>query len=172
LQVNKNKGVFLMSETVSQADGSHDFDFLIGQWRIKNKRLTNYLQDSSEWESFEATGTMNLILGGLGNIDDFIAEQWKPGFIGMTLRLFNPMTKKWSIYWADNQRAILDPPVIGEFSNGIGIFEGADEFQGKPIMMRFIWSKITSTSAQWEQAFSADNGQSWETNWIMEFTRA
>jgi hypothetical protein len=74
LQINKDKGVLLMSETVTQSSSSHDFDFLVGQWRIQNKRLASYLQDSSEWESFEAPGTMKLILGGLGNIDDFVAE--------------------------------------------------------------------------------------------------
>ena len=72
----------------------------------------------------------------------------------------------------DNQRCVLDPPVVGKFSNGVGVFEGADEFQGRPIIMRFTWSNITPTSARWEQEFSADNGQTWEKNWIMEFTRA
>lgn len=152
--------------------GLHDFDFLIGNWHIKNERLPKYLQGSSDWETFEATGTMNLILGGLGNIDDFTPKNWKPGFIGMSLRIFNPKTQLWSIYWADNDRTVLDPPVIGKFSNGIGMFEGSDTLAGKPILIRFIWSKITPTSAQWEQEFSDDNGQTWETNWTMEFTRA
>jgi hypothetical protein len=151
--------------------GERDFDFLVGHWRIKNRRLTKYLQGSTDWESFEATGTMNLILGGMGNIDDFIPETWKPGFVGMSLRIFDPKTQLWSIYWADNHRAVLDPPVIGKFSNGIGIFEGSDMLEGKPILMRFTWSNISKTTARWEQEFSDDNGQTWEKNWIMEFTR-
>jgi hypothetical protein len=115
---------------------------------------------------------MSLVLGGLGNIDDFTPKNWKPGFIGLSLRIFNPKTQQWSIYWADNDRAVLDPPVVGKFSQGVGIFEGADTLEGKPIRMRFIWSKITLNSAQWEQEFSDDDGQTWEKNWVMEFTRA
>ncbi len=153
-------------------DPKHDFDFLVGHWHIKNKRLIKYLQGSNEWETFEATGTMSLILYGMGKIDDFTPKNWKPGFVGMSLRLFNPKTQQWSIYWADNDRAVLDPPVIGKFSKGVGIFEGSNTLRGKPILMRFIWSNITPTSAQWEQEFSSNNGQTWEKNWTMEFTRA
>lgn len=160
-----------MNDSMNQHDGSHDFDFLVGSWRIKNKRLLKRFQNSSDWESFEATGAMELILGGLGNIDDFVPKDWMPGFIGMSLRLFNPATGLWSIYWADNQRGMLDPPVIGKFSDGVGVFEGANTFEGKTILMRFIWSNITPTTAKWEQEFSDDNGKTWEKNWIMEFTR-
>ena len=161
-----------MSQNDINHKGIHDFDFLVGHWRIKNKRLVKYLQDSNEWEAFEATGTMNLLLGGMGNIDDFIPKNWNPGFVGMSLRLFNPKTQQWSIYWADNDRAVLDPPVVGTFSNGVGIFEGSDTLESKPILMRFIWSNITPTSARWEQEFSGDNGQTWEKNWTMDFTRS
>lgn len=160
-----------MNEPISPHDASHDFDFLVGHWHIKNKRLLHRFQNSNEWESFEATGTMNLILGGLGNIDNFIPEQWEAGFIGMTLRLFNPKTGLWSIYWADNQRYTLDPPVVGKFTNGVGIFEGKDTSQSQPILLRFIWSNITATTARWEQEFSQDDGQTWEKNWSMDFTR-
>jgi hypothetical protein len=160
-----------MSESANPHDASHDFDFLVGRWHIHNKRLLKRFQNSDEWESFEATGTMNLILGGLGNIDDFIPEQWHPGFIGMSLRLFNPTTGLWSIYWADNQRYTLDPPVVGKFTNGIGVFEGSDEVEGRPILMRFIWSNITPITARWEQEFSDDDGKTWEKNWVMDFTR-
>jgi len=61
--------------------------------------------------------------------------------------------------------------VFGNFQNGVGTFNGDDTFNGKPIKVRFIWSKITASSAQWEQAFSPDGGKSWETNWVMDFTR-
>lgn len=162
----------MIDESINQYDSSHDFDFLVGIWQVKNKRLPKYLQGSSNWETFETTCTTQLILGGLGNTDEIVAKNWKPGFIGMSLRLYNPTTKLWSIYWADNQRCTLDPPVVGKFSNGVGVFEGSDTFEGKPILMRFTWSNITTATAHWQQEFSDDNGQSWEKNWIMEFTRA
>lgn len=153
-------------------DKARDFDFLFGMWKIKNTRLLERFQGCTDWETFEATGTAQPILGGIGNIDDFVPKDWRPNFLGMTLRLFNPATQQWSIYWASNQTGKLEPPVIGGFTGGIGIFEGEDVMSGKSVQVRFIWSQITPVSARWEQEFSQDSGVNWETNWIMEFTRS
>jgi hypothetical protein len=152
-------------------DASHDFDFLFGRWRNENQRLVKRLQSCNEWERFTALGQARPILGGLGNTDDFVPEDWRPGFLAMTLRLFDPETQQWSLYWMSNQTGRLEPPVVGGFKNGVGIFEGDDECEGQPVRVRFTWSEITANSARWQQAFSADNGQTWETNWIMQFTR-
>ncbi len=160
-----------MSETQRTLDASHDFDFCFGGWRIENRRLVARLQACTEWETFHATGHARPILGGIGNIDNFVPEGWRPGFLGMTLRLFNPNDQQWSIYWASNQTGTLEPPVIGGFEDGVGIFEGDDHHDGRPVRTRFIWSGITSDSAHWEQALSEDGGRTWETNWIMRFTR-
>ena len=152
-------------------DGSRDFDFLVGRWRVHNRRLLHRLKQSSAWEEFEATVSFRLILGGLGNVDEFETDHWTPRFFGMSLRLYNPATRLWSIYWADNRSGALLPPVTGAFSDGVGVFEGADECGGQPVISRFTWSEITDTSARWEQAFSPDARRSWETNWIMQFHR-
>ncbi len=152
-------------------DASHDFDFLFGRWQIENERLPKHFQGFETWERFKATGEAKPILGGIGNLDDFVPENWRPGFIGMTLRLFNPTTQQWSIYWMSNQTGKLEPSVIGGFQDGVGIFEGDDVLEGRPIRVRFIWSEITATSAVWEQEFSDDAGKTWEKNWIMRFKR-
>jgi hypothetical protein len=89
----------------------------------------------------------------------------------MSLRLYNPRTRQWSIYWASNRIDGLEPPVVGSFENGVGVFEGRQELDGRPILVRFTWSSITRSSARWEQAFSPDDGKTWETNWIMTMTR-
>ena len=39
-----------------------------------------------------------------------------------------------------------------------------------PIRVRFIWSGVTTPTPRWEQAFSDDGGETWETNWVMDFT--
>jgi hypothetical protein len=91
--------------------------------------------------------------------------------VGLSLRLYDPRARAWSIYWASSRTGTLDPPVVGAFSDGIGVFEGADEWEGRPIVVRFVWSGITDTTARWEQAFSPDAGRTWETNWIMTMTR-
>ena len=147
----------------------HDFDFLRGSWRVYNRRLLKRLQEADEWETFEAMTPENApVLDGLGNIDELHSED---GPIGMSLRLFNRETGQWSIYWVSHRDGVLQPPVVGGFKDGVGIFDGADVWDGKPIRVRFTWSDITPTSARWEQAFSPDGGKTWETNWFTDFRR-
>jgi hypothetical protein len=149
----------------------HDFDFLFGRWSVRNRRLTRQLAGSEEWEEFAATSVTRPLLDGLGNEDEFRTDH-DGGMIGMAFRFFDEGTGQWSIYWADSRRSgLLDPPVIGSFSGGVGVFEGSDVLDGKAIGVRFVWSNTYSSEPRWEQAFSEDGGQTWETNWIMELSR-
>ncbi|PJI95547.1 hypothetical protein CLU85_0256 [Acidovorax sp. 69] len=157
---------------------ARDFDFLMGPWRIRNTRLVHRLAGCNDWEMFDATGTAGPLPGGIGNCDDFTPLAWKPGFVGMALRVFSPVTQCWSIYWLDNTTGGLDPatgllypPVVGGFDNGVGLFYGTETFEGRPVRVRFEWSQRHSGAPRWEQAFSDDDGATWEVNWVMEFAR-
>lgn len=159
-----------MPDITTPRDGSRDFDFLHGAWNVHNHRLVKRLQGSNEWEDFPATSVCRPLLGGVGNEDEFLTPHW-PGYIGMSLRFFNLATHQWSIYWVSNCTGLLEPPVIGGFSNGVGTFEGVDVFEGKPIRIVFKWTGVDTPTPRWEQAFSADNGHTWEMNWRMDFSR-
>src|SRR5687768_970220 len=149
-----------------------DFDFWPGEWAIRNRRLRERLAGSEDWEEFEARVTAWKILDGHGNADEFRTDH-DGGFVGMSFRFFDAATRQWSIYWADSRRSgLLDPPVLGEFDGDVGVFEGDDTFDGRPIRVRFTWSGVTTPTPRWEQAFSEDGGTTWETNWTMDFTRA
>jgi hypothetical protein len=150
--------------------GSADFDFLFGSWNIVNERLTSRLTNSQEWERFDATGECEPILNGLGNADRMRTD-WNGGFEGYSLRLFDRATRKWSIYWADTTGARLLPPLVGTFANGVGEFYGRDQESECDVLVRFRWRHDDPGSARWEQAFSTDEGDTWETNWIMSFSR-
>lgn len=151
-------------------DGSHDFDFWFGRWHVGNERLKQRLANSTDWERFEATMECRPILDGLGNIDDFVTG-WSGGYVGMTLRLYDVARREWSLYWSSNRTGVLEPPVVGHFENGVGTFFGRDVHEGKPVLVRFLWSQISRDGALWQQAFSVDEGKTWETNWIMHMTR-
>jgi NIPSNAP len=151
--------------------GARDFDFLMGRWRVHNRRLRKRLVGSTEWDEFESTFVARPLAGGLGNEDEYRTD-YAGGFTAMSFRFFDPATGKWAIYWADNRRGTLDPPVYGAFEGGTGRFEGTDTFEGRPILVRFLWSRVDTPAPRWEQAFSEDGGKTWETNWIMEMTRA
>jgi hypothetical protein len=158
-------------------DASRAFDFLLGERKIINRRLVKRLQGCDEWESFEAWQTNQTLPGRIGNVDDFVAGSWRPGYVGLSLRLFNPQTGLWSIFWLDNQTGGLNrsglmlPPVVGGFENGIGIFEGSDVLDGRAIRVRYTWSDVDTDRPRWEQAMSGDDGKTWEMNWSMVFEK-
>jgi len=161
-----------MSHAVSTRSTARDFDFFMGRWIVQNRRLRERLAGSGEWEEFAATSVARPLLDGLGNEDEFRSDH-DGGFIGMSFRFFDPESRQWSIYWADSRRSgVLDPPLFGSFAGDTGVFHGSDRFNGRPILVRFIWAGVTIETPRWEQAFSEDGGESWETNWVMDFTSA
>ena len=161
-----------MSATATAGTSAGDFDFWLGHWQIHNRRLRERLIGSDEWDEFEATGFARRLLDGVGNEDVFRTDH-DGGFVGMSFRFFDPRSRRWSIYWADSRRpGALDPPVSGAFDGDVGVFEGEDVLAGRPIRVRFTWSNVTASTPRWEQALSDDGGSSWETNWVMNFTRA
>ena len=121
---------------------------------------------------FDANDEFKPLPGGIGSEEHYRTDFWKD-YVGIGLHMYDRQAAVWSLYWVDNHGApgVLQPPVRGRFSNGTGIFEGSDVFNGKPVTVRFIWKTIDTNHASWEQAFSADGGTSWETNWSMDFTR-
>ena len=158
----------MLNETGMPAGGARDFDFLMGRWTVHNRKLKARLQGSDEWLEFPATNVARPLLGGLGNEDEFRTED---GFIGMSLRFYDPAAQRWAIHWVDNRRGTLEPAVYGAFTDGVGHFEGSDTFEGRPIRVRFLWSGTRTPTPRWEQAFSEDGGRTWETNWVMDFSR-
>jgi len=151
----------------SKTSSENDFDFYTGHWKVHNRKLRTRLNQCTEWEEFEATCDFHKILGDMGNTDYYHA----PPFEGCSFRLFDPKTRLWSIYWADNVRVVLDPPVVGSFENKIGKFFCKDSFQGKEIVVQFLWDATDSNHPRWSQAFSADDGITWEWNWYMMNSR-
>ena len=148
----------------------NDFDFEIGNWMVKHRRLKERLKGCDEWEEFEGESCTKKILGGFGNLEDNLLHFPAASFRAIALRSYNAGTKKWSIWWLDGRFPdSLDTPVVGEFSNGVGLFFADDVLEGTPITIRFKWNVLEANRPRWEQAFSADGGTTWETNWIMDF---
>lgn len=150
----------------------NDFDFHVGNWKIHNRLLKARLQNSDDWIEFESTCRTRKILNGFGNINEYhFQKNSMPFDEGMVLRLLNPKTKLWTINWADNNSVELDVPVIGFFVDKVGTFLSNDTYGGKPIIVRAVYDGTISDEFVWSQAFSADNGKTFETNWIMNGCR-
>jgi hypothetical protein len=157
--------------TASTTSSKHDFDFYEGKWKLHNKKLKTRLDNCKEWTEFESTQEMYRVLNGIGNIDNYLATFDGVPFEGMSVRLFNPKTRLWSIYWADSNEGKLQPAVLGSFENSIAHFFTKDTFNDKKILVVFRWDIRDKENPIWSQAFSEDNGKTWEWNWYMYMTQ-
>ena len=157
--------------TPSTTSSHHDFDFYVGKWKIQNRKLNRRLDNCTEWTEFEALQEMQLILNGRGNRDNFLTSFDGEPFEGMSLRLFDPETRLWSMYWADSNSGVLQPPTVGSFDGDIGRFYCNDTFNGQKIIVLFQWDRTHVDNPVWSQAFSPDRGDTWEWNWYMYSSR-
>jgi len=156
----------------AERDGQHDFDPLIGAWKYHLKKLLHPLTGSTTWVEFDGTGICNKIWDGRSQLDTIEVDSPTTGHIeGLTLRLYNPQTHQWRLYWANSKVGVMDPPQIGEFKNGRGEFYAQDLLNGKSIIIRFAWTNMTTITPHFEQSFSDDGGKTWEVNWITDQTR-
>jgi len=165
-----SNGALLISPSATSS--RHDFDYLVGNWKLSNRKLKSRLTGSTEWIDFESRVEMHQILDGLGNIDKYTENSTGKPYEGVALRLFDPKTRLWSIYWADGNTGRLDPPVIGSFENQVGHFFARDSYQGKNIIVVFRWDVRNPQRPIWSQAFSSDEGKTWEWNAINVSERA
>jgi hypothetical protein len=147
----------------------HDFDFFHGDWEVVNRRRADFLDPDSGWEEFPATSRCRPLFGGAANIDEIDMPHLEAK--GATLRLFDRETGQWSLNWAASRSGKLYPPVVGRFEDGRGEFYGDDTYEGKGVRVRFVWTGMSAAAARWAQAFSVDGGDTWVTNWTMDFRR-
>lgn len=154
--------------------GAQDFDFIHGSWAVHNRKLRDATDPAcEEWVEFDATSEAFPVLMGGGHLDRMTVLEAPDGppFEGMTLRLFDPQEQTWSIWWSSTRApGRLDPPLVGRFTDGRGVFEGDDRIGDRPVRLRFEWL-ADPVSPRWQQEFSYDGGQSWFRNWVMVFTR-
>ena len=152
-------------------NGAQDFDWEIGTWKTRLRRLAKPLSGSDEWLEYEGTSVVRTVLDGRANLVELKVEGPAGRIEGVSLRLYAPQARQWSLNFANIRNGLLTRPVLGGFRNGIGEFYGQDELDGRAILVRFVISEVTADSARFEQAYSNDGGRTWETNWIATDTR-
>jgi hypothetical protein len=155
----------------TERDGQHDFDFEIGTWKTHLRRLLNPLTGSTTWVEYEGTTVVRKVWNGRANLVELAADGPAGHFEGLSLRLYNPKSRQWSLNFASINGGVMTQPTIGEFKNGRGEFFSQETFNERAILVRFVISNITPNSCRFEQAFSDDGGKTWEVNWIATDTR-
>ena len=157
-----------------QRDGSHDFDFLIGDWKAHVRRLPDRLNNSNVWDVYDGISNHHKLLDSNANFEQFevTSTDKKLHIKAQTLRLYNPATRQWSIYLVDLDSGTLDtPPVVGGFTGKRGEFFHQETLKGRTILVRYVWLDLSPQSARMEQSYSSDGGKTWEVNWICELSR-
>jgi len=147
-----------------------DFDFIIGDWLVKHRRLNARFAGCTEWTTFDGHSSTMKILGGFGNLEDNLLHFPGGTFRAVAMRSYDPAAGTWSIWWLDGRNPTsMDVPVVGRFADHVGLFFADDMLDGQPIKVRFTWTATPGAHPRWSQAFSRDGGAAWETNWDMEF---
>jgi hypothetical protein len=157
--------------TVAAQGGQHAFDWEIGTWKTEVRLLAKPLSGSHEWVNYRGTSVVRKFLDGRANLVELRVEGPAGRIEGVSLRLYNPQTQQWSLNYANARNGALTRPVHGGFTNGRGEFYGQEDLDGRAVLVRFVISDVSTDSARFEQAYSADGGHSWETNWVAVDTR-
>jgi hypothetical protein len=152
-------------------DGQHDFDFEIGTWRTHVSRLLQPLSGSTAWAQYDGTTVVTKVWNGRANLVELEVDGPKGHLELLSLRLYNPESRQWSLNVASSRGGTLGVPTVGEFKQGRGEFFDQETFAGRAILVRFVIGPITANSCHFEQAFSGDGGRTWEVNWIADDTR-
>jgi hypothetical protein len=159
------------SHKTSERDGQHDFDFEIGTWKTHLSRLQHPLTGSTSWVEYEGTTVVRKIWNGRANLVELEVDGPAGHLEALSLRLYNPQSRQWSLNFSNSTAGTMSQPTIGEFRNGRGEFFDQEFLNGRAILVRFVVTDITPDSCRFEQSFSEDGGKTWEVNWIATDTR-
>lgn len=157
--------------TPTRREGQHDFDFEIGTWKTHLRRLVHPLSGSTSWVEYEGTTVVRRVWNGRANLVELEVDGPSGHIEALSLRLYNPETRQWSLNFSNSAGGTLGVPAVGQFESGRGEFFNRETLNGKSILVRFVISNITAASCHFEQAFSDDGGKTWEVNWIATDTR-
>jgi hypothetical protein len=157
--------------TVDEQPGQRDFEPLLGRSSFHLKVRLKPLTGSTEWVDYTGLGECKPLWHGRAQLDTIDLEGPTKHIEGLTVRLFNPKTREWRLYWANSRDGLVVVPQIGQFKAGHGEFYAQDTLDEKSILVKFDWSGMMSKSPHFEQSFSNDGGKSWEVNWISDQTR-
>jgi hypothetical protein len=160
-----------IAQTPQKRDGRNDFDFEIGTWKTHLKRLLHPMSCTSTWVEYNGTTLVRKVWNGRANLVELDVSGPAGRIEALSLRLYNPESRQWSLNFSNSAGGTLSTPTIGEFKNGRGEFYDQETLNGRAIFVRFVISCSDSDTCHFEQAFSGDGGKTWEVNWIATDTR-
>jgi hypothetical protein len=159
-------------QQISRArDGQADFDFEIGTWKTHLRRLLKPLTGSTTWAEYDGTTVVRKVWNGRANLVELDVDGPAGHIEALSLRLYNPQSRQWSLNFANSAGGTMATPTIGEFRNGRGEFYDQETLNGRAILVRFLILPVSPDMIRFEQSFSHDGGKTWELNWVAADTR-
>jgi len=162
------------ADSASRHDGQHDFDFLIGSWKIHLRRLVHPLGSDGQWIELDGTVVCQTLFDGRAEVEEMKVDSHDKSMHiqGLAMRLYNPVSHEWSIWWANaKDGAMYPPPVVGQFKDGRGEFYDQDVFNGRTVFTRFVWTGTNTSTPHFEQSTSTDGGKTWQLWWVTDQTK-
>ena len=124
------------SAAAERRDGQHDFDFDIGVWKTHLKRVLHPLSGSSEWVELDGTTVVRKVWNGRGNLAELETDAASGHLQVLSLRLYDPRARQWSLNTANANSGSLGVPTVGEFKNGRGEFFDQESINGRTVLVR------------------------------------
>jgi hypothetical protein len=149
----------------------HDFDFEWGSWKAHLRLLPHRFAGSHAWIDYYGTLVVHKLWAGKANISELEVSNANSRIEGGALHLYNPQTHQWSVAFASSDSGVLGVPNVGRFEHGRGVFYDRELYHGRSIVDRWLFTNISRHTFDFEQAFSTDNGATWETNLVINYTR-
>ena len=118
-------------DTKSHVDHQHDFDWEIGDWKVHLRRLLHPLTGFESWVELHGTAHVRKVWDGRANLLELELNGPTGHIEGLSLRLYNPQSERWSVYFATSDDGALGTPMVGQFQNGRGEFCDRERFHGK-----------------------------------------
>ena len=152
-------------------DGAHDFDFDLGTWTTHITRRVHPLTGSDETMQLTGTVTVRKLWDGRAQAEEIEADGPKGHWEGMSIFLYDPQARQWSMNFANSSVGKFNAPMIGSFQNGRAELYLQDTLDGRSILVRAVWSDITPTSHTYQESYSADGGRTWEVAFTAKKTK-
>ena len=155
-----------------QRDGSHDFDFNLGQWHTSIDRFADPFTKPSDSVHLEGTVTVRPVWNGRALLEEIEADGPKGHWEGVTLFLYDPAAHQWSQNYANAAQGRFDSaPTVGEKRGSDIELYSQDTLDGRSILVRGLWSNFKPDSHTYEEAYSDDGGRSWKRAFFARLTR-
>ncbi|SHN12009.1 hypothetical protein [Mucilaginibacter sp. OK098] len=167
----KDTSKAVSKQSAAERNGEHDFDFEIGTWKTDLKRLLHPLTGSTTWVAYTGSTVVSKVWSGRANLVELEVDGPAGHIEGLSVRLYNPQSRQWSLNFSGAGTGAMSQPTIGGFKNGRGEFFDQETLNGRAILVRFVITELTPDTCHFEQSFSDDGGKTWEANWIATDTR-